>query len=329
MSFPSFVRSDIELLQKKFDVGCFHYDPSDRMIPNIRQQIRLFSWLMVRMPRAVAVYVWFADYHAFLPVLFSKILKKQSVVVLGGYDVTYIPELKYGVFSNPIRSFFAAFAIRNAGVLAPVAEELIEKARVRVPVIRGRVVHLPLGFDPSHWYCDTPKEKSVLTVSVAEDGTRLKIKGVDFLIDIARMTPEVPYTVIGVQPRLRALLKAPPNVRFVDGRIPFSELRGYYSRAKVYAQLSMSEGMPSVVCEAMLCECIPVGTKIGGIPGIIGDAGYCISERDPLGAARVIRKAIQAPRKLGENARHRIVARFSQESRYQAIVGIIERHGEP
>jgi glycosyltransferase involved in cell wall biosynthesis len=329
MTLPSFVRSDIDLLRKKYEVRCFRYVPSDRMIPNLLQQMRLFAWLTFNMPRAAAVYVWFADYHAFLPVLFSKVMKKQSILVLGGYDVAFIPGLKYGVFSNPVRSFFAAFAIGNAGVLAPVAEELIEKARERVHEIRGRILHLPLGFDPSAWYRDTPKEESVLTVGIAEDEARLKIKGVDFLIDVARMTPEIPYTVIGVQLRLRPLLCAPPNVTFVDGRIPRQELRAYYSRAGVYAQLSISEGMPSVICEAMLCECIPVGTAVGGIPRIIGDAGYCIPDRDPSRAAMVIREAIRAPRNLGENARQRIMTCFSEEKRYRALVEIVDGQGEP
>jgi glycosyltransferase involved in cell wall biosynthesis len=326
MIYPDFIRRDIGILEREYCIRPFRYKPSHRLAPNLWQQMRLLAWLALRMPGAKAVWIWFADYHAFLPVLFSKIMRKKSVTVLAGYDVTYIPELKYGVFSNPIRSFFAAFAIRNASVLAPVAEALVGKARQHVSGIRGRIVPVPFGFDSTEWYCDTPKQKGVLTVSIADDAARLKIKGVDFLVDVARMLPEVPFTVIGVHERVGALLHAPSNVKFI-GRIPRSELRAYYSVAKVYAQLSLSEGMPNVVCEAMLSECIPVGTKIGGIPEIIGDSGYLVSNHALSEAVRAVRSAIRAPRNLGLKARRRVMKRFSEQNRHRALVGIIEGSG--
>jgi glycosyltransferase involved in cell wall biosynthesis len=323
MHFPPFIQNDVKFLEKEYAVRCFRYVPSRKILPNLWQQIRLLNWLPFRMQKVKAIYVWFADYHAFLPVLFSKILRKKSIVVLAGYDVTSIPRLNYGVFSNPIRSFCAAFAIRNADILAPVAGALIDSARKRVPEIRGRIVPIPFGFDPSQWYCDTPKEDMVLTVSIADDETRIQIKGVDFLMEVARRLPEVSFVVVGVCKRTQTLLDAPSNVRFFE-RILHSELRRYYSRAKVYAQFSLSEGMPNVVCEAMLCECIPVGTKTGGIPEIIGDAGYLISDRILSSVVCAIRSALKAPRNMREKARDRVVTHFSEQNRYRALVGIIE-----
>ncbi|MDM7926580.1 MAG: glycosyltransferase family 4 protein [bacterium] len=322
MGTPSFIREDLDLLRRHFRVRTFLYRPSRRVLPNVWQQMRLLAWLAVNPPRSRTVIVWFADYHAFLPVLFSRLCGGKSVVMLAGYDVTRIPELNYGVFSNPIRSACARFAIGRADILAPVARALIDKARLHVPAIRGRIVHVPFGFDASQWFRDTPKENLVLTVGFADDRTRIRIKGLDLFVRAAERLPAVRFAVIGLGPDARRMLKAPPNVQLFGG-LPRSELRQFYSRARVYAQLSLSEGMPNAVCEAMLCECVPVGTAAGGIPETIGDAGFILAGRDADAAAEAIRKALKSPASAGRKARQRVADHFSGVIRREKILSCI------
>jgi glycosyltransferase involved in cell wall biosynthesis len=324
MGFSSFIQNDIEILQKRCSVRIFHYPPSKKLVPNLWRQLRLVFWLCFRMPCAEAVFVWFADYHAFLPVLFSRLSGRKSIVFMAGYDATRIPELNYGVFSNPVRSACARFAIGHADVVAPVATALIAKARSHVPNIRGRIVRVPFGFDAAEWFCDTPKENLVLTVGIADDETRIRIKGLDLFVKAAGLLPQYRFVAVGVGDRARGLLNAPPNVQFL-GRVPHSELRGHYSRAKVYAQLSLSEGMPNAACEAMLCECVPVGTKAGGIPETIGGAGFVLKRRDVEEAVRMIKKAMNLPSVMGQNARNRIINLYSVRNRYVALFSLLQQ----
>ena len=50
-------------------------------------------------------------------------------------------------------------------------------------------------------------------------------------------------------------------------------LRKYFSTSQFYIQASRLEGLPNALCEAMLCECIPIGNSVFGIPSAIGNTG--------------------------------------------------------
>src|SRR5690606_39307412 len=59
---------------------------------------------------------------------------------------------------------------------------------------------------------------------------------------------------------LRQTYRPPENVTIVGPR-PREALPAEYGAASVYLQLSRSEGLPNVLCEAMACGCIPVGDR--------------------------------------------------------------------
>jgi glycosyltransferase involved in cell wall biosynthesis len=73
----------------------------------------------------------------------------------------------------------------------------------------------------------------------------------------------------------------------------------------------------------MLCECVPVGTKVSGIPTAIGDTGFYAPVGDPKGAADAIRQALRSD--AGKAARARIMSEFSVEKREKAIIEIVEK----
>jgi len=53
-----------------------------------------FSFLLFKgVLWADITFSWFADTHAFLAVLLSKLFRKKSIVVVGGYEVANVPEI--------------------------------------------------------------------------------------------------------------------------------------------------------------------------------------------------------------------------------------------
>ena len=62
-------------------------------------------------------------------------------------------------------------------------------------------------------------------------------------------------------------------------------LNDYYRRASVYVQASAHEGFGLSVAEGMLAGCIPVTTRAGALPEVVGDVGIQVDGTGP-GAAR-------------------------------------------
>lgn len=324
-NLSTFVKTDINILSKKYDLIKYQSLFSKNIFSFLISQLRLFFFLVLNISRCKAVYVWFADYHSFLPIFFSKVFNKKSFLVLGGYDVTYLPEINYGSFSNPLRSFCARYSIKNATVNLAVSDNLIEDAKKYV--YNANVIVIYTGYSKDKFKMDDDKNNdSVLSVLGAKDLQRAYLKGVDLIIEIAKILSDITFTLIDVNEEvIRNNFSVTNNVKFVKA-VPQDELIGFYQKSSVYIQLSLREGLPNSVCEAMLCGCVPVGINAGGIPVAIGDAGYLAENRDYKKIAELIVAALNSDVSLRRKARQRIIEKFSLELREERLFNIINEH---
>jgi len=269
------------------------------------------------------IYCWFASYHCILPFLFAKLYKKRRVVVVGGYDACNIKG--YGIFSTWKGRRLAKYIYNNADKILVVDKSLKKDilANSRLDVVDNIEV-LPTGYDSNRWYPAGKKEKNVLTVCFVDESNWWR-KGLNTFVKAAEMLPDVPFYVVGkIDDRVKDRVEeAPKNVKFT-GWVSDEELLQFYQKAKVYCQLSRYEGLPNVLCESMLCECIPVGTKYCGIPTAIGDTGFYVPYGDVKATAEAIKKALKAPDELGRRARERIMELFPPEKREKKLVEIIK-----
>lgn len=90
--------------------------------------------------------------------------------------------------------------------------------------------------------------------------------------------------------------------------------------------VSLSEGFPNVVGEAMACETPCVVTDVGDSAHIVGDTGYVVPPANPAETARAWAELLGMPHEsrteLGKSARRRIEDNFSLKTvvlRYEAL----------
>jgi glycosyltransferase involved in cell wall biosynthesis len=264
---------------------------------------------------------WFGSVYAGYTVFLAGLMRKRSVIVVAGVDASKDKEIRYGMWLSPWKSVILRHAFRRADRLL-VVDPFLEAEAKRLAGYDGENIrNIPFGFDSTRWTWGEGKEDMVLTVAACHDRWRMKKKGIEKLFDAAGLMPEVRFQIIGIHEHLLSEVReeAPSNVEIIP-YVPRDQLLGYYQRAKVYCQPSFTEGLPNTLCEAMLCGCIPVGTRVGGIPTAIGDAGYLVPYHDQAALVEALRRALRAPPTDGANARHRIMTEFTEERRERSLV---------
>ncbi len=129
-------------------------------------------------------------------------------------------------------------------------------------------------------------------------------KGVDTLIEaigiLGRRPAGAPLLVaagIGeMRPQLErraAELGVGDRVRFV-GKIAHDEVGWWMSAGDVFVLPSLSEGLPTVVCEAMNCGRPVVATAVDGTPEIVrdGETGILVPPSDPAALAEALARIL-------------------------------------
>lgn len=317
----SFVKKDLDILQEAHEVRCIELKGSlASLVGNLFRLWQGVVWCDV-------TFSWFGKVHAFFAVLFSRILRKKSIVIAGGDDVARVPEIKYGMFCFWWKRWCPLFAFRYADLTIPISRFNEKETLINARANPKKIKMIYHGFLSDLYKKNTTfvKEKIAITIGAVSSETIIK-KGLKLFVESANLLPDTKFLLIGPD-KDGALchLKetAPKNVEFLGG-IYGQDLVEICGSAKVYVQASAHESFGCSLAEAMLCECIPVVSRNGAIPEVVGEAGFYIDKLTPEGVAEKIKYALNLPDSYGKAARQHIVEHFPFHKRNQAILSVIE-----
>jgi len=315
----TFIRRDKALLLQKYKLIDLDFS---RGCSGINGRLKQIGKIVTTAHQADLSYIWFADFSAFISVIWGKIIRKPVVVIIGGYELANLPQYNYGALQTAFSAWRVKVILRLATRILVVDKSLQSDAESLMGGKQKNFQTVATGYDADKFTPSGKKENFVLTVAAVRDIDKARLKGLETFIKSANEMPETRFIIIGLQGAALDWAKslAPKNLEVVS-HISENELIQYYQKAKVYCQLSCREGLPNALCEAMLCECVPVGTKANGIPTAIGETGFYAEFGNVYETTQAIHKALES--NLGAEARERLQQLFPQSRRAQELDKIL------
>ncbi len=293
------------------------------------------------------VFIWFADYHAAPITLLAKALGIKTHTFIGGYDAVKYPELQMGVYCSFWRGLSARVALKNSHLIIANHKALLASSNTyykayghpegiyRLIPVLGRPAAVVFNAVDA---VDTPdfttqRSPQILTVGTTPRLQDFYNKGFDLLCEVAKRRPDLNFVFVGIQKSWQTALEPKygfnrlPNIK-IHEYLPRAELWELMAQSAVYAQPSISEGMPNALMEAMLMGCFPVGSNVAGIPTVIEKQGLIIPHRD----AKLLEKVLDEAMASNPNRQiisQSIVERFSLQNRKEALQKLLFPSQDP
>ena len=281
----TFTDIDRAALAERFEI-IDHYQPGQRPRP---------LELLGKLRHADVVFGWHASSHTFLALSLARLMRKPSVLVIGGVDTARMPEIGYGMQRAGPRRWIARWTIANATRLITNSRSSLAEIEANLGLGPDRVTLVYHGIpDRFGDRGDTDAERMALSVGVV-DRRNLERKGQRPFTEAAARLPDVQFVLVGrwldgAIEKLRGV--AGPNVTFT-GFLDDQTLDGYFRRAAVYVQPSRHEGFGLSVAQAMLARCVPVVTDAGALLEVVGYTGVVIPTPEPAQVADGVRRALE------------------------------------
>ncbi|MFY7670986.1 glycosyltransferase family 4 protein [Tenacibaculum sp. MEBiC06402] len=329
----SFIDNDIEIFSTEFHVVINDYNWKRKSLYPIFA-IRQLFFLLKNIRKTKKILIEFGGYWAVLPTLLGKIFKVPTAIVLHGTDCAVITHINYGSMRKSLVKKVCGFSYRQASILLPVSDSLIhtESKYTLQENVQGIKHYFPNlktphkviynGLDIKFWrrLKEINKEEKRFLAVFSE--SQFIHKGGDLIIAVAKKFTDCKFYIAGCENI--GFNNVPKNVQFL-GRLSNKELLNEYNKSQYYFQLSIFEGFGLSLCEAMLCECIPIVSSVNILPKIIGDSGYVLEKNDSYQLEKIICKAIENTNKnqFGAKAKNRIVENFSLEKRANELINTL------
>jgi glycosyltransferase involved in cell wall biosynthesis len=342
----SFIINDEKILSKQYQLKPILLNQQGKKWSFGLKITQLFFNLLITSFHKPVIFVsWFADYHAAIMALVGKMTGVQNVIFIGGQEAVSYPELRKGVYRKKIRGTCVKYALRNTNLIIANHKSLlyhenyyyntenphIDGIQHYVKGIQTKIEIVFNGIDADRIVRnkDIPKQENmVLTVGTMQHLGDFQNKGFDLFIEASAQNPDLSFTLIGFNRNYLNWVEDNyhvsklKNLEIIPSFCPQEILNRKYNQAKVFVQASITEGMPNTLSEAMLMECIPVGSNVNGIPDAIGDTGIIIKKREVTELSKAINTALKLS--TSREARKRVLQLFSKEKREKELLAIFD-----
>ncbi len=287
----SFTKNDIDILSSKHKLVLINSSIGSGVKGIINLLKSAFKSLYHLFSSDVVI-SWFSDYATLAPVIFAKILGKKSIVIAGGYDVGYLPELNYGAKANKFRWFCTSNSFKLSDLILPVSHWAEDSMKKLIDLPKDKKIMMLYNGIKSERF-NLPKEENrqfFITVSQSSSTVEYLIKGTDLFIQTAKRNPHYNFKLAGLRGDILRLARKDgkdlPNLEIIPGPLDlYKELIPLYQEAFAYLQLSKEESFGLAVLEAMRCGAVPIVSTGGALPEISGKYAQIADTQEQINSA--------------------------------------------
>jgi glycosyltransferase involved in cell wall biosynthesis len=152
----------------------------------------------------------------------------------------------------------------------------------------------------------------------ADDGQTILFVGKDWRRKGGPGLLEAFSLLRSMRPSLRLLIAGPveeldlPEGATNLGLVPFESMERVFSEATIFVLPTLREPFGIAYLDAMLCKVPCVGTQVGAVPEILGNAGICVPPANAAALAQAMAELLDDPARravMGEAGRRRVLER--------------------
>jgi glycosyltransferase involved in cell wall biosynthesis len=270
----NFIRDQVKSLES---LGIY----VDKVVKKSRNPLYYIPFLLQSVFKLIfsdydVVHAHFVPHSALIPAIFKR---RSFVIQFHGSDARLIP------WRNRFNYYLTAYVISKADMIIAVSEEIKTILTSKFDVPRSKVAVISVGVDTELF---SPMGKKEVRINLGLDiekkivlfvGRITEMKGVDLLYQCAEQTYDIDYIFVGRKNDEKG--KELKNCKFI-GEVAHSEIPIWMNAADVLVLPSYSEGLPTVVAEALSCGIPAIVTDVGGCSEIVKDGvtGYIIKVGD-------------------------------------------------
>jgi glycosyltransferase involved in cell wall biosynthesis len=308
----------------------FYFTLSKSYLVNICRfliiQLKISAIMLTSFRSADMWFFYLGDFQLF-PLIISKILKKRTFLILGGFAEKELSQKDKNIYANIYANIFKLVKKANlflADMVIIYSQRIIESWMLEKYRSKLFIAHEHfIDFELFDYEIKLQKRKNI----VAYIGRLSEEKGIiNFLgaVDsILRRGEDIEFLVIGDGKLKEEVIgyieksNFKNKLKFVQW-IPHEELPSYLNKIKLLVLPSYSEGLPNIIIEAMSCGTPVLASKVGAIPDIIfeGTTGFLMENNTPECISINILKIIKTGslEEISENARKLVLQQFSYVS---------------
>jgi glycosyltransferase involved in cell wall biosynthesis len=216
------------------------------------------------------LHAFWIDEPGLTAVLAGKLIRRPVIASIGGGELVYLPDIKYGTAGSAVRRAIVNTTLRLADVVT--AGSSYQLALIQSAACKQLI---PLGIDTTTFSPAAIPDWKRPTIIQAASLSDVKNQALllEILALVKTAVPAVRLLLVGDGPLAPKLRHLAGHLRIADsiiwqGAVAYPYMPSLFRQAHLYLQSSRHESQGMVILEALSCGVPAIGTPVGVMPEV-------------------------------------------------------------